>query len=667
MAKFFKFKKSSKDPTAIPNNPETQQDVAPEITDQDIKARYFGKSLSYLTDQEKMLESKAASLQKRDDELQAAYLNLLEERKRVAEEQQTALSDYNTASLEYLEKDLPKSLSTLSADDIENQDEELLDLLVQQKALLRDMKEVENEKEAVCAELDKAISEMAEEIKSVRSENEIVSKTRKALGEAITHIGEEKDDAPASEQDMGKLKKLHINTRRRVANKVRGVNFLNLTTYLKNDCELEYSTLKLIIHYAIAFTVIALIGLLYTLKLPYVLILCLVYFVFGPSLIYFSHRKKYEKKKFAAAVQYTEQMIFSFTRRPKLLNALEETRVLMSGKIAEAIDYAITVIRHGKSKENLYEEALKEIENLYPCARVKNLHELLIGVEKDGGECSAALDIMLEDVREWDVRSNNFQQEQSVKGVSMIVSILMSLGVCFFMTNILPDDMGGDITGFGLYQILTTISLVVMFFIYRLSARKLTSSWVNDDLGEDEYRIKADYKKVRAYAENPNGKIKPILAITRMQTAMDKAFPRWVTRFALLASSRPIRVALIESIDKAPVVMREELQKLNQGFEEDPNSIQPYVGFFKDFELPQVRSMMMMVYSLNTADTKDIERHIMSIVKRNHLLQATAEKIEYDEKMAMFTLFTTIPMLLACVIMMIDVAMILLNMMNTVM
>lgn len=671
MAKFFKSKKSSAKKSAdVPATVNAAGELQPNssLAVENVEEKYFSKSLSYLKEEKNKLRIEEERLVQSEAELQVAYLNLIEERKRVSQEQQEALSVFNGASLECFEKELTSSISESSGEDGVPKDGEAVDLFEQRKTDLRNMKNIENEKDALCEELDNKIFESAENLNAIHNEIERIRKTREEIENAIQTAGNEEDEQ-SSDDGPPKKKKglLSFNAHRRVASKVRWVNFLNVSTYLKNDCEIEYGVVKLIVNYCIAFVAIALIGLLYSLKLPYVLFLCLTYFVFGPSLVYFSHRKKYEKKKFSTAVRYIEQMIYSFTHHSKLLNSLEETRDLMSGKVCDAIDYAISTLRYGKSKGDLYKDALQEIEKIFPCARVKNLHELLIDVERDGGECNAALDIMLEDVREWDIRTNNFQQEQTVKGISMIVSILMSLGVCFFMTNILPDDMGGDITGFGLYQVISTVSLIIMFFIYRFSARKLTSSWVNDDLGENKARIKADYKKVKAYAENPSGKIKPVLAMTRMQTAMDKAFPRWVTRFALLASSKPIPVALSNSVDKAPLVMKEELNDLYRNLESDPSSIKPYAEFFKDFDMPQVRSMMMMVYSLASTDAQNVEKHILSIVKRNHLLQATAEKIEFDEKMGMFTLFSTLPMLIACVIMMIDVAMILLNMMNTVM
>lgn len=457
---------------------------------------------------------------------------------------------------------------------------------------------------------------------------------------------------------------------KRKADKVKGINFVSLPFLLRRDCEVKFAHINLLLHYLIAFLVIVLAGWVYKLKLIPVLVLCCTYLIFGPSLVYFHYRKKYEKKKFSDCVRYIEQMLYSFTRKSKIITALEESRLVIDGDTGKAIDFAINKLRHGSAEADstIYETALKEIEAVLPCSRVKNLHEFLSEVENVGGQHTTALDIMLNDLREWDIRTTQFQQNQSIKGTGMLVSVLMSLGTCWFMSNILPADMGGDISGFGLYQVLTTISIIVMFFIYRMAARKLTRSWIIDDVEIDPDIINQDCESIKKYYDEKQG-VKPVFALFRIQKELTKKFPRWVLRFALLASTRAIPAALRDSIASCPNIMRAELEKLTKAIDENPTGIEPYLDFFGYFEkkdLTQIRSMMLMVYSLSEYGSTEIDKHVLSIVKRNYALQAEAEKIQDDERLAKFSLFTTIPMIIACVVMMIDVAMIVINMINTV-
>lgn len=469
------------------------------------------------------------------------------------------------------------------------------------------------------------------------------------------------------EEDMVFSDKKYLKTK---ADKVKGINFFSLPFLLRRDCEVKFSYVKLLIHYLIALVVIALIGWVCKLDVLPVAVLSITYLAFGPSLIYFHYRKKHEKKMFTGCVRYIEQMLYSFTRKSKIITALEESRLVIDGDIGKAIDFAINKLRYGKTETNstIYRSALKEIEAVLPCSRVKNLHEFLTEVENVGGHHTVALDIMLEDLREWDIRTNQFQQNQAVKGTGMLISILMSLGTCWFMSNILPADMGGDISGFGLYQFITTASIIVMFFIYRVAARKLTRSWIADDVEVDQEVIDQDSEKIRQYYDENKG-TKPVFALFRTQKELTKKFPRWVLRFALLASTRAIPAALRASVSTCPNIMKAELEKLIRAIDNNPSGIEPYIDFFGYFDkkdLTQIRSMMLMVYSLSEYGSGEIDKHVLSIVKRNYALQAESEKIQDEERLAKFSLFTTIPMLIACVVMMIDVAMIVINMISTV-
>ena len=451
------------------------------------------------------------------------------------------------------------------------------------------------------------------------------------------------------------------------ANSIKFLHFLNLSEKLKTECEEEFPPVKLAIHAFVAFAIIALAGhFIFSLMIPFILICCVVYFFCAPSLIYFARRKKYEAVRFRNCSRYIEQMIYSFKRRQSLLTALVETRLVMDGSIGEAIDYAIDVLRHRAGEDDIYPIALSRIEAFFPSSRVKNLHKFLVDVERDGGRHESTMDILLEDVREWDIRTNQFQQNQAVKGISLIVSIAMSVGVCWFMNNILPDELGGNIAGNLIYQLATTLMLIVMFLMYLFGNRKLTRSWITDTTSTDEARVAADQKAIEDYFDDPRGKIKPVLAIIRMQTEIEKAFPRWVHHFALLSSSVPVPVALSASAETAPLAIKPELDKMVRGINKNPTAIEPYLDFCRHYDMPQIHSMMMMIYSLSEYGLIDADQQVLSLVKRNNTLQANAEKIQNDEQLARFSLYTIIPMLVGSLVMMVDVVLMILNMVQNI-
>ena len=184
-----------------------------------------------------------------------------------------------------------------------------------------------------------------------------------------------------------------------------------------------------------------------------------------------------------------------------------------------------------------------------------------------------------------------------------------------------------------------------------------------------EKEVQRDLDKVERYlAKKRDGKhpIKPIFAMTRIQSELERKFPRWVMRFALLTTSQSIPSALKNSIPHAPNVMKPELLRLIDNIDADPMSVQPYVQFFGFLNMPELRSMMMMIYSLSEYSTKDIDRHVLSVVKRNYALQATSEKIAAEETMGRFAIYVTIPMILTCLVLIVYVFLLVSNMMGEV-
>lgn len=447
----------------------------------------------------------------------------------------------------------------------------------------------------------------------------------------------------------------------------RWITIFNLPRRLAEDCEVKISGVKLLLHYAVAFPAIALVCLIYELKLEPSLLLMLTYFLFSPRLIYFHYKRKYEQDLFTQSIRYMEAMLYSFSRNSKILDALQESRYVTSGKLLKAVDYAIEKIQNGtEAPGELYAAAFSKIEQLLPNSRVKNMHEFFAEVENKGGRHETALQIMIEDIRGWDVRVNKFIADQNTKRMGIVLSILLCLGTSLFMTNIVPAEAGGHIAGMMAYQVVTTALIVILFLFYRLIAKYLTRSWVTDIQEKDSNTIRKDVQKVEDYLQNGKKGMKPLKAMTRIQTELEKMYPKWCMKFALLLSSLPIPAALSLSIDTAPAVMQVELRKLVDGINRDPNGIEPYTHFFDYLNMPQIKSMMIMIYNLSGYSSKDIDAHVFSLVKRNYSLQENAEKIANDESMARFSLYVTIPMIITCVVILINVALIVTNMLTQV-
>ena len=117
-------------------------------------------------------------------------------------------------------------------------------------------------------------------------------------------------------------------------------------------------------------------------------------------------------------------------------------------------------------------------------------------------------------------------------------------------------------------------------------------------------------------------------------------FPRWLMNVALYVQSNSVQVALYKSIPTAPLVLQPELIKLNNAIRDNPTSIDPYIDFMKDFNLPNITMSMKMFYAIASGAGSDIQQQINEIIKRNNSLLDQTEKIANDNMLArMYMLF----------------------------
>ena len=124
----------------------------------------------------------------------------------------------------------------------------------------------------------------------------------------------------------------------------------------------------------------------------------------GVAFNYFYQREELKRRRmlerFKDAVMYMEQMIYSFKKQPKIRLALQDAQKIGSPEVKELLEEVIVNIDTNESK-NIYENALKLIENEYKCKRIKSLHKFLIKIEEHGGEYDNYIDILLQDIKEF--------------------------------------------------------------------------------------------------------------------------------------------------------------------------------------------------------------------------------------------------------------------------
>lgn len=446
------------------------------------------------------------------------------------------------------------------------------------------------------------------------------------------------------------------------------------------------------------FTVLCLAGLviagiLYKLHfVPNIIVLIIAAVMMIPGVISAQFKFVYEQQRFSEATDYMEQMIYSFMKKPKIIQALMDTQDMCEGHMKERIGRAIKYIQNGSYKTNLYLEAFGIIEEEYGCERMLSLHKFLAKVENQGGGYKESIMVLLDDIHSWTERVYTFQtNRKNIKGKILLV-ILMSLLVCGAMTYAVPAQF--SITENTIYQWATTIALIAFMMVYVMVQSKLNSSWLGTIEVNHSQFFKA-YKRVMCQTEKDLkkksipfvilgvaaavygyfalhnlmitvfGALVAIIMATQPKRSMkvarktcirefSKEFPGWLRDLSLQLQKENVQNAIVNSIPEAPTVLVPGLKQLQRDLEEDPVSIKPYSNFLSDFDLPEIQSAMKMLYSLNSIGKDEVVAQMNGLIIRNQAMLDAAERLKDEDSTALAGMLVAVPMAIVTLKMLVD-------------
>lgn len=432
------------------------------------------------------------------------------------------------------------------------------------------------------------------------------------------------------------------------------------------------------------------VGFLFQLKWYFNMVIIMTCILCVPVIFYVSRKNMYESKRFHDVTNYMEQLLYSFRRKKKILTSLEDVSVSFegdTGNMKKVIDEAIEYIRTSETSGDIYREALDIIENEYSNDRLRNVHNFLIAVENNGGAVENPVDLLLDERAMWDQRVHSFQKERNATKRNITLSICFSLCLCFFILFILNSDSLSklQIIQNPIVQITSTLVILFNILLYTKIINKLSQSWLKHEKKHSEYQVLKDYFYVTEFDKKKEIKTSiifslvfvPLIVIgfvisnyillaigviaflfclfsstisyraSRKSTIkeIEKTFPQWLMELALILQGDNVQVAISKTLETAPVVLRPELHKLVDGFEKEPHSIIPYNNFLKEFDLPEIKSAMRMLYSITTTGTGNVDEQITDLIKKQNVLMDKSEKISNEDHLAGFSTLSMIPML----------------------
>ena len=361
-------------------------------------------------------------------------------------------------------------------------------------------------------------------------------------------------------------------------------------------------------------------------------------------------------RKFHDVLLYMEQMIYSFKKQPKIRLALSDAQKVSSNRMKEIIEEVIVNI-DSKMTDKIYEESLEIIRREYDCKRLRSLHEFLIKIEQHGGEYENYLDILLEDIKEWGDRTSLFIKNVNRVKRNVIISIFSTLITCGFMAYLIPTEY--RYTDHIVYQICSTIVILLMLFSYLLIVKKLNLDWIKEKQSlQDNMVVKYYILVEKAYYDKEKLSITERLTYKKAKKTLEneikKVFPDWIREVAINLQNETVQSAIENSYGNLPFVLKRPVRKLLIDFEQYPVGIEPYDNFLRELDLEDIKSSLKMFYSMNQLGKEQSEKQINPIIDRNNKLTRQSEQMKNNDKIGAATMFTAVPMTVGVVKIMID-------------
>ena len=380
----------------------------------------------------------------------------------------------------------------------------------------------------------------------------------------------------------------------------------------------------------------------------------------GVAFNYFYQREELKRRRmlerFKDAVMYMEQMIYSFKKQPKIRLALQDAQKIGSPEVKELLEEVIVNIDTNESK-NIYENALKLIENEYKCKRIKSLHKFLIKIEEHGGEYDNYIDILLQDIKDWNDRTLLFIKNVERVKRNVLISVFSTVITCGFMAYMVPAEY--SYTPNLVYQIASTIMLLLMMGSYLLIVKKMNLDWLKEDQSLNNNQIMRYYNLVEKGYEDYDSlswseKLSYKSAKRRMEKELSKCFPDWIREVAINLQNDTVQSAIENSYENSPFILQRPIRKLLLDFEKYPVGIEPYDNLLKEFDLDEIKSSMKMFYSINELGKEQSDQQINSILDRNNKLAGHAEEMKNQDHIGAASMLASIPLIVGVVKIMID-------------
>lgn len=412
--------------------------------------------------------------------------------------------------------------------------------------------------------------------------------------------------------------------------------------------------------YLFLFLTVAVLVWVYELWIIFAVPLCVTAWISVGRIKKCSQEEKDHEKRYHQVTTYLEQLLCSYRRLGHAGKAMEDCcTIFESGsEMGRALKRAVHVLLTGEGVADgmILEAAFHEVGSEFNSRRMQIIHRFICRVERTGGECGCAVDILLEDLELWKNRMKLYQNKKRFIRLECGIATVLAVILCYVSRLLTPDELGLCISDSAVYQISTVIVLMILFYIVSCIYRKLSGNWLDGKEGQDE-KTKQRLEKLHCIVCGESEKSSTLskhMAKKIVGRYVKNEFPYWLLLITLYLQTESSYQAFRYSMDETGGIFYRELEKLTQAIYDSPRDLEPYLDFFQGLELPEVQTGMKILYSVNANGYEDSKRQLDFLVAQNNRLMDKSERYKNANKMAGMSLLKQLPMVVSCLKLLID-------------
>lgn len=389
-----------------------------------------------------------------------------------------------------------------------------------------------------------------------------------------------------------------------------------------------------------------------------------------PVLVRQEEKEENQQKHLEESAFYMEQLIYSFRKHHKIQTALKDVSMLTEETLNRCVMCALDRMERHSGEENLFRYALSCIEEAYGNNLMHTLHVFLIRVEEQGGDCTMALGLLLDQLREWKKNQKAFAKRKKSIQNRLVLSIVLSCLICVSVVRMMP--VSGTVTELLAYQLCTGGGLAAFQILYLLFRTMLSGSglekigmekaggkgWRKGRVSEEE-RERKEIELLYTRLDSPVHGIRYWSTVRRLERQIRLQFPEWMFDMILRLQTENVQTAIAHSLDDAPEVLVRPLYRLIQHLQADPVSIQPFLNFLKEFNLPEIHAVMLQLYAINDMGRTEIQEQIYAMLDQNQKMTEVAAELKKDSELSGMGMLAALPMMISVVVLIINLSLML--------